>query len=58
MTFRRIVVSSCSKTLIRTIKAISMTLKKGVGQIALLEMVVLTLDRALSVKRALVIYTL
>lgn len=56
MTSRRTVVSTHTLSLIRTSKVINMSSKKGVEQVAKLEMVAHTKDKTLSVRRVLVLF--
>ena len=56
MTSRRTVVSTHTLSLIRTSKVISIISKKGVEQVVILEMVALTKDKTLSVRRVLVLF--
>ena len=56
MTSRRTVVSTHTLSLIKTSKVISIISKKGVEQVVILEMVALTKDKTLSVRRVLVLF--
>ena len=56
MTSRRTVVSTHTLSLKRTCKVISIISKKGVEQVALLELVAHTKDKTSSVRRVLVLF--